>query len=493
MIVSAPKASILSFASIAVVIGSITLGGCATLNDRCYENTQRLRAVAAFKDCGSKACTNYPHDYRKGWIDGFYEVATGGPNCPPAIAPQRYWDPKTILKDCDNRRHAYYSGWQDGASRASQFPDTHYLRTFETCNCPLPRCTQAALGGRKTCEACPPFAGVLFDNGVIESNYYAPGQAYPDEMLESIRGDEPMDPGANESRDDLPAPKDDVESLPEAKPGPESVTSEPQVEEPKQETTEPAPPAPVVPAPKPQPEPEPVPSPSDLLRDDLPLPATEPAEPTDVSATEPGKPVESLASTASTQDVVEESAIEQPVAPVVDSPGPTVAEAIQTKQEVTACKEDVGTTIEVEESAVETKDGPQSVQEATSEVDVKVETFSEADEIHDAAIVKPVTEAEPLKLTDAPTAEPAVTADSEEFAKPPTFTQAEVDPVLDLEPIEGRSFKALKNRFDQSVRQTPASVQVQVADAIKIKTTGPVVTGVADDLKIPVQTGKATP
>ena len=127
--------------------GLLLSAGCATINDACYEHTQMARAVVQYHDCGNPHSSPYPKDYRKGWIDGFYEVATGGPDCPPAIAPDRYWKPGQILKHCDNRRHAYYSGWQDGAANASQFPDTHYLKIFETCECPFPRCETPCVDG----------------------------------------------------------------------------------------------------------------------------------------------------------------------------------------------------------------------------------------------------------------------------------------------------------------------------------------------------------
>ncbi len=61
------------------------------------------------------------------------------------IAPERYWKPKQILKDCDNRRNAYYDGFQDGVAAALQQPDTHHLKMWSSCECPLP-----------TCEPCCP-------------------------------------------------------------------------------------------------------------------------------------------------------------------------------------------------------------------------------------------------------------------------------------------------------------------------------------------------
>ncbi len=122
------------------LLALMTLGGCASFNDCYYEKTQRVRAFKEYVHCGRPECSEYPRDYRKGWIDGFFEVATGGSDCPPSVAPARYYKPKAILKYGDKKRHNYYSGWQDGAARASQFPDTHYLRIYETNECPFPRC-----------------------------------------------------------------------------------------------------------------------------------------------------------------------------------------------------------------------------------------------------------------------------------------------------------------------------------------------------------------
>ena len=146
-----------------------TLVGCAGLTDARYEGTQKARAVREYIQCGNAQCEKFPHDYKLGWIDGFYNIATGGPSCPPAVAPSRYWNPKQILDDCDNRRHAYYSGWQDGAARASAFPDTHHLKLFETCECSVPRC-ESACGG--ACGPCGGNAiGLPVHQDLIETSY----------------------------------------------------------------------------------------------------------------------------------------------------------------------------------------------------------------------------------------------------------------------------------------------------------------------------------
>ncbi|MCA9139342.1 MAG: hypothetical protein KDB00_21355 [Planctomycetales bacterium] len=156
--------------------GLLIVSGCASLSDYHYEYTQHARARSQYREAGNPSCSKYPKDYKKGWIDGFYEVTTGGSTCPPAVAPECYWKPGQILNDCDNRRHEYYSGWQDGAARAGQFPDTHYLRIYETCECPFPRCQCNGCGHSPcscvsaTCGTCQQETGMVYHSGTIEAD-----------------------------------------------------------------------------------------------------------------------------------------------------------------------------------------------------------------------------------------------------------------------------------------------------------------------------------
>lgn len=128
----------------------IPMLGCANLYDVQYELSQKSRTRSAWRALPerAKANQNYPRDYERGWKDGFYDVTTGGTGCPPVVAPSCYWSPSQILDHCDNRRNEYYSGFQDGAAHASQFPDTHTLRAWGSCDCPLP-----------TCQNCPGTCG----------------------------------------------------------------------------------------------------------------------------------------------------------------------------------------------------------------------------------------------------------------------------------------------------------------------------------------------
>ncbi|MEM9364746.1 MAG: hypothetical protein AAGD07_02045 [Planctomycetota bacterium] len=136
------------------------------------------RAIVQYHTCGCPHSCCYPKDYKLGYIAGFYEVATGGSDCPPVIAPSRYWKPEQVLGNCDKRRQCWYSGWQDGAARAVQFPDTHHLKIWETCECPMPRCEQPCgvgcgpCGQAATAPACG--GGICHDSAMIEHMPVAP-------------------------------------------------------------------------------------------------------------------------------------------------------------------------------------------------------------------------------------------------------------------------------------------------------------------------------
>ncbi|EMI45453.1 hypothetical protein [Rhodopirellula sp. SWK7] len=205
------------YATTLALLALTVLGGCASLNDCCYEKTQSVRAIKEYIKCGNPESSCYPHDYKCGWIDGFYEVATGGESCPPAVAPARYYKPEQILKHCDRKRHAYYSGWQDGASRASQFPDTHYLRIYETCECPFPRCDKPC--GDGTCGPCTvAFVGMVASEDMIEAS---PTGDHNNEYIDQ-EFVVPAEPNLNEPTDLPPATQspmvDELPSVPASPP-----------------------------------------------------------------------------------------------------------------------------------------------------------------------------------------------------------------------------------------------------------------------------------
>ncbi len=184
---------------------SLPLSGCASMSDFHYEHTQRSRAKTAWRDHGSNCKpADFASDYKSGWQDGFYDIATGGKGCPPVVAPCCYWDPSQILEDCDRRRQAYYSGFQDGVACGLRYPQTHYLRLWSSCECPLPTCANQC--GQTT--ACPCGSSGLNSFGseqLIEANTFSePSSVEPLPM--------PIDTDLAAPTASLPAPSPSTES-----------------------------------------------------------------------------------------------------------------------------------------------------------------------------------------------------------------------------------------------------------------------------------------
>ena len=128
---------------VVVLLGAVlsgSLAGCATFDDVRYEHTQKKRTCAAWRCYDSQSSCHFGCDYEDGWKAGYYDVLTGGCGEPPVVAPRKYWNPHTILKNCDQRRNRWYVGFQDGAAAAKNCPDTHYLKLWmppSTCRTPI--------------------------------------------------------------------------------------------------------------------------------------------------------------------------------------------------------------------------------------------------------------------------------------------------------------------------------------------------------------------
>jgi hypothetical protein len=105
--------------ALAVVAVWVTSSGCVTLRNCQSWCANKWTAHSAYKDCACPPeCISSERDYRKGWKDGYYEVATGGEGCLPPLPPECYWTPRY---ECDQGRAAiqtWYRGYQDGAHAA---------------------------------------------------------------------------------------------------------------------------------------------------------------------------------------------------------------------------------------------------------------------------------------------------------------------------------------------------------------------------------------
>ncbi len=203
--------------------------GCASLQDATYELSQRTRTSSAWRslpDCAKQSCN--PRDYQRGWKDGFYDVTTGGTGCPPVVAPPCFWLPSQIVRHCDNRRNAYYSGFQDGAAHAIRFPDTHHLKAWGSCDCPLPSCQNCP---ESSC-GCP--IGSCGMSTAPEPTAPEPTEMVTEAPLPMINGAEmlestseepvalPADQTVAEQMMEIPSPPQDIAAVPAN----DSVTAE---------------------------------------------------------------------------------------------------------------------------------------------------------------------------------------------------------------------------------------------------------------------------
>ena len=90
--------------------------GCAGLEDWHYSRLHQSRAANAWKSVAAD-CADHPRlaDYRAGWKDGYYDVATGGCGDLPPVPPKRYWDGKLAVREGNGPIAAYFQGFQMGA------------------------------------------------------------------------------------------------------------------------------------------------------------------------------------------------------------------------------------------------------------------------------------------------------------------------------------------------------------------------------------------
>lgn len=123
------------------------LAYCEPLDNACLSSHAWLSAHWAWQHHETMCVKDDPHKryFKHGFVDGFYNVATGGAGCLPAIPPRKYWKscyetPEGHLKVC-----AYFQGYsrgvqvayESGKSRSTRLSSSlpNYLKTSAP-NCP---------------------------------------------------------------------------------------------------------------------------------------------------------------------------------------------------------------------------------------------------------------------------------------------------------------------------------------------------------------------
>jgi hypothetical protein len=94
--------------------------GCAQLEDARLEGRLRRMARSAYV-VSPGACAGVVHDvdYAQGFEDGYYDVASGGDGCPPALPPKKYWRATYSTPAGAEHVDAWFQGFRDGAAAAT--------------------------------------------------------------------------------------------------------------------------------------------------------------------------------------------------------------------------------------------------------------------------------------------------------------------------------------------------------------------------------------
>jgi hypothetical protein len=106
--------------------------GCAAVQDMQYSCSNYCRAFMAWQTQSKKFNGRHSADYATGWKKGYFSVAMGGPGCPPAIPPERYWRSKYQSLEGQRAIEAWYRGFEDGslASERDGTNNWHEVPTY---------------------------------------------------------------------------------------------------------------------------------------------------------------------------------------------------------------------------------------------------------------------------------------------------------------------------------------------------------------------------
>lgn len=100
---------------------SLGLTGCADFQEMKVEFRNRYLAKEAWNSLQETyGCMNHEKDFGRGFREGYHNVASGGPGCPPILPPRRYWSVRYMSMDGRARTEAWFAGFRYGALVAEQ-------------------------------------------------------------------------------------------------------------------------------------------------------------------------------------------------------------------------------------------------------------------------------------------------------------------------------------------------------------------------------------
>ena len=123
----------------------VQIAGCATCHDLQYRAVQRIKTHSAWK-CSGAASECHACDYKDGWQEGYYSVATGGCGKLPPVPPKRYWKAKYQTPCGRDQVATWYRGFQEGVVVAQATCVRSWNPVPTSCNAALPTqpCQQCA-------------------------------------------------------------------------------------------------------------------------------------------------------------------------------------------------------------------------------------------------------------------------------------------------------------------------------------------------------------
>ena len=96
---------------------------CEPIDDACANTHARIAAHHVWWQKRHELCLPddpHRHHFKSGFIDGFFNVATGGNGCVPAVPPRRYWKSCYETPEGHCKINAYFQGYPIGAQVAFQ-------------------------------------------------------------------------------------------------------------------------------------------------------------------------------------------------------------------------------------------------------------------------------------------------------------------------------------------------------------------------------------
>jgi hypothetical protein len=145
----------------------------------------------------------YMREYKEGFIDGYLEIAEGGPGCCPTVAPSRYWGWQYQSANGQAAVNAWFEGYPMGVQAAEQDGVGHYQHVFV-----MGGDAAGGVGAGGSCNSCGSGIAVPV---YPQEQIYQEGEIIPMPVPEA-------DASGGEIEMVIPPPPDSANYVPKAQP-----------------------------------------------------------------------------------------------------------------------------------------------------------------------------------------------------------------------------------------------------------------------------------